>query len=106
MPARRWRCSRAGGWTCPSSSSRATPASLGKIGSKIGEELDDARAAAQRIRALVGDLRVWSRGGESAERGNAGNASSDVNATMESTLRIAWNGIRHRARLVKQLGVV
>jgi PAS domain S-box-containing protein len=68
---------------------------------EIKAPLDDARAAAQRVRFIVRDLKIFSRSpvGEPSE-------PVDVEATMESSLRMAWNEIRHRARLVKRYGVV
>lgn len=66
----------------------------------VRDVLDDARAAADRIRLIVRDLKVFSR----AEDEKLG--SVDVERVMESTLRMAWNEIRHRARLVKDYGRV
>jgi len=68
---------------------------------EIKAPLDDARAAAQRVRFIVRDLRIFSRSPVGEPRGPV-----DVEATMESSLRMAWNEIRHRARLVKRYGVV
>jgi signal transduction histidine kinase len=62
---------------------------------EIQEELHDAREAAERIRNLVRDLRVFSR----SDEGKVGVV--DIQRLMESTLRMAWHEIRHRARLVK-----
>ncbi|TAK18670.1 MAG: response regulator [Myxococcaceae bacterium] len=64
----------------------------------VREELDDARAAADRIRNIVRDLKMFSRPQED-KRGPV-----DVPRVMESTLRMAWNEIRHRARIVKSYG--
>lgn len=55
---------------------------------------------AGRIRDIVQDLRVFSRVEE--ERQNA----VDVVAVIESTIRIAWNEIHHKARLEKDLRAV
>jgi CheY-like chemotaxis protein len=55
----------------------------------------DARDAADRVRKIVRDLRVFSRGEDELP------GPVDVEHVMESTLRMAWNEIRHRARLVK-----
>jgi PAS domain S-box-containing protein len=63
--------------------------------------LDDARGAAERVRFVVRDLKMLSR---SADEDYARNV--DVEAIMESSLRMAWNEIRHRARLVKNYGRV
>jgi PAS domain S-box-containing protein len=61
------------------------------------EMLDDARTAADRVRQIVRDLKIFSRH-EDAQDG-----AVDLRRTLESTLRMAWNEIRHRARLEKDL---
>ncbi len=67
---------------------------------ELTDELRDARAAAERVRDIVRDLKIFSRSEE--DRLHA----VDVRSVMESTLRMAWNEIRHRARLVKDYGDV
>ncbi len=64
------------------------------------EELRDAREGAERIRVIVRDLKIFSR----SEEDRIGPV--DPKQVFESTLRIAWNEIRHRARLVKLYGKV
>jgi nitrogen-specific signal transduction histidine kinase len=59
------------------------------------EELEDAREAAHRVRQIVRDLRLFSRAEEDRKD------LIDVRDVLESTLRMAWNEIRHRAKLVK-----
>ncbi len=59
------------------------------------EELRDAHEAAERVRQIVRDLKLFSRAEE--ER----HGPVNVREVLESTLRMAWNEIRHRARLVK-----
>lgn len=61
----------------------------------VREELIDARAAAERVRNIVRDLRIFSRTAEE-RRGPV-----SVEKVMDSTLRMASNEIRHRARIVK-----
>jgi PAS domain S-box-containing protein len=68
------------------------PANVGEL----QEQLNDAREAAERVRSIVRDLKIFSRG-EQERRGPV-----DVVQVLESTLRMAWNEIRHRARLVKR----
>jgi PAS domain S-box-containing protein len=68
---------------------------LGAAGDDLREILTDARAAANRVRLIVRDLRIFSRS-EEDRRGPV-----DLHRTIESTLRMAYNEIRHRARLVK-----
>jgi signal transduction histidine kinase len=62
----------------------------------LEEELADARTAAERVRNIVRDLRMFSRT-EDERRG-----SVVVEKVMDSTLRMATNEIRHRARLIKE----
>ncbi|HEY4178233.1 MAG TPA: response regulator [Kofleriaceae bacterium] len=59
------------------------------------DELEDARTAADRVREIVRDLKIFSRAEE--ER----HGPVDVEHVLESTLRMAWNELRHRAKLVK-----
>ncbi len=59
------------------------------------DELRDARTAADRVREIVRDLKIFSR----AEEDRHGPV--DVQRVLESTLRMAWNELRHRARVVK-----
>ena len=61
----------------------------------LREELDDARVAADRVRRIVGDLQIFSR----SEQDEPG--PTNVQAVLESTLRMATNEIRHRAQLVR-----
>ncbi|MEO8452928.1 MAG: ATP-binding protein, partial [Gemmatimonadota bacterium] len=68
---------------------------------EVKAPLADARDAAERVRLIVRDLRIFSRSPTDEPRG-----AVDVNATIESSLRMAWNEIRHRARLVKRYGNV
>src|SRR5690606_14020750 len=55
--------------------------------------LEDALEATQRVREIVGDLRLFSRGDEDQRR------AVSVRDALESALRLAWNEIRHRAEL-------
>jgi PAS domain S-box-containing protein len=67
----------------------------GATGGELLEEVRDAREAAERVRLIVRDLRLFSRT-EEPRRGLV-----DVRDVLDSTLRMAWHEIRHRARLVK-----
>jgi PAS domain S-box-containing protein len=71
------------------------------IRDEIRVPLDDAVEAAQRVRFIVRDLKIFSRSPNDAERGPV-----NVETIMESSLRMAWNEIRHRANLVKRYGQV
>jgi CheY-like chemotaxis protein len=63
----------------------------------ILEELTDARESADRLRHIVRDLRTFSRVSDEERRGPV-----NVQRVVESSLRLALNEIRHRARLVKE----
>ena len=62
---------------------------------ELVEELEDASHAADRVRLIIRDLKLFSRAEEDRT------AAVDVVRVLESSLRMAWNEIRHRARLVK-----
>ncbi len=76
---------------------QATPA---WIGEEVRLPLLEAREAAQRVQLIVRDLKVFSS--TPAEELGA----VDVEAIMETSLRMAWNEVRHRARVVKNYGVL
>jgi PAS domain S-box-containing protein len=63
-------------------------------------ELSDARIAAERVRVIVRDMKLFSR------RDDAPAGAVDAHRMLESTLRMAWNEIRHRARIVKKFDPV
>nr|MBA3503559.1 response regulator [Deltaproteobacteria bacterium] len=67
---------------------------------ELAEELRDARSAADRVREIVRDLKIFSRSEE--ER----HGPVDVEHVLESTIRMAWNELRHRAKLVKKFAKV
>ncbi|HEX3854639.1 MAG TPA: ATP-binding protein, partial [Polyangiaceae bacterium] len=58
--------------------------------------LDSAREGAERVRHIVRDLMDFSRAG------GVGGELVDIEAILDATIRVAWNEIRHRARLVKR----
>ncbi len=66
----------------------------------ILEEVSDARGAAIRIRDIVADLALFSRHARDAT------LPIDIHRVLDSTLRIASNEIRHRAKLVRQFSPV
>ena len=66
----------------------------------LREELSDARHAADRVRRIVRDLRVFSRNEDEPP------GPVDVHTVLESTLRMASNEIRHRATVVRDFEVV
>jgi len=63
--------------------------------SELRASIVDARSAVARVHAIVGDLRIFSRHEDGAA------VSADVRSALESSLRMAFNEIRHRARVVK-----
>jgi PAS domain S-box-containing protein len=62
------------------------------------EGLVDAREAADRVRVIVRDLKMFSRAEEDVRE------PVELRRVIESSLRMAWNEIRHRAQLVKDYG--
>jgi PAS domain S-box-containing protein len=70
-------------------------AETAKLPPDLSEELKDARVAADRVREIVRDLKIFSRGDEDRH------GPVDVEHVLESTLRMAWNELRHRAKLIK-----
>jgi CheY-like chemotaxis protein/nitrogen-specific signal transduction histidine kinase len=79
---------------------------LAKLGQRLGADalarlegsVRDAQEAAERVRAIVKDLGIFSRAEDERL------APVDVHRVLDSSLRMAWNEIRHRARLVKDYG--
>ena len=77
---------------------------LGGEAAAIGEELaqitamvDVAREGSGRMRDIVRELRTFTRGAGEEKRGLV-----DVRRVMDASIDLAWNEIRHRARLVKE----
>jgi signal transduction histidine kinase len=80
---------------------RVPSASLSEPVSRLTEiqgPLNEARDAAERVRMIVRDLKAFSRADEET-RGPV-----DVHRVIDSSIRMAHNEIRHRARLVKVYG--
>ncbi len=86
---------------------------LAEIGSlhpeaaRTGEIIFDAQAAlsnakdgVERIRSIVRDLAAFSRAVPDSRR------PVDVEAVLESTINLAWNELRHRARIIRSFGGV
>jgi signal transduction histidine kinase len=69
---------------------------LGSLIAQLEDPLGDAREAGQRIRDIVRDVKLFSRPDDRAS------GPVDVRRVIDSSCRLAWNEIRHRARLVKQ----
>jgi CheY-like chemotaxis protein len=66
----------------------------------VRDMLADAREGADRVRQIVRDLKMFSRHEDVRAE------TVDVHKALEATLRMAWNEIRHRARLEKDYGEV
>jgi signal transduction histidine kinase/ActR/RegA family two-component response regulator len=60
----------------------------------------DAEEAAERVRMIVRDLRIFSRPEEDRRE------AVDVHKVLESSIRMARNELRHRANLVRRFGTV
>jgi PAS domain S-box-containing protein len=71
---------------------------LGHALDETGEALAEARQGTERVRNIVRDLRVFARGDEDQTGPVA------IRRVIDSSINIAWNEIRHRARLVKDYG--
>jgi PAS domain S-box-containing protein len=67
---------------------------------EVREALAEAQEGAQRVRQIVRDLRTYSRGDDDQEK------TVDVQRVLEWSINMTMNEIRHRARLVKDLGAV
>jgi CheY-like chemotaxis protein/nitrogen-specific signal transduction histidine kinase len=68
-----------------------------KTPGELLDELHDAREAATRVRTIVRDLDVFSRAGDDSR------ALVDLEHVLDSALRLAWNEIRSRATLRREL---
>ena len=66
----------------------------------LEEPLRDMGEALKRIRDIVRDVKVFSRPQEDKT------GPVQVHLVIDSSVRMAWNEIRHRARVVKEYGVV
>jgi PAS domain S-box-containing protein len=64
------------------------------------QAIKEAREGADRMREIIRDLRTFSRGDET------GSGPVDLAPVLVSSVSMAWNEIRHRARLVRDLAPV
>jgi signal transduction histidine kinase len=64
------------------------------------EPLRDIEEALKRIRDIVRDVKLFSRPQESKA------SAVDVRSVIDSSVRMAWNEIRHRVRVIKEFGPV
>ncbi|MGH7298108.1 MAG: PAS domain S-box protein, partial [Polyangiaceae bacterium] len=77
---------------------------LGGEAAELGEELtrvigmiDVAREGSERMRDIVRDLRTFTRSADEEKR-----TAVDVRRVLDASINLAWNEIRHRARLVRE----
>jgi signal transduction histidine kinase len=62
----------------------------------LAAPLRDAQEAAERVRLIVRDLKVFSRSEDAETRGPV-----DIRTVLESAIRMTSNEVRHRARLTR-----
>jgi len=74
---------------------RATPQLMRAL-----DVLGEAKDGAERVRRIVGDLKTFSRADDAIRE------RVDLRDVVESSINLAMNEIRHRARLVRELGEV
>jgi two-component system, cell cycle sensor histidine kinase and response regulator CckA len=67
---------------------------------ELHKPIDDAREACGRVRGIVQDMKLLSRADEEALR------PVELTQVIDSAVRMAWNELRHRARLVREYGVL
>ncbi|MCY1080097.1 response regulator [Archangium lansingense] len=70
------------------------------VSSEQEQALRDCLLCSERIREIVRDIKIFSRPVEK-EHGPV-----DVHRVLDSSLRMAWNHIFHRARIIKDYGAI
>jgi signal transduction histidine kinase/CheY-like chemotaxis protein len=76
------------------------PPAAADLVTQLEDALRDARDGAERMRVIVRDLKTFSR----AEEERSGPV--ELHPVLESCVHMAWNEIRHRARLRRDLAPV
>lgn len=76
----------------------ATAAELRPKLSESIAALEDAHKGTERIREIMRGLRLFARGDDDRH------GPVDVTAVLESSISVAWNEIKHRAKLVRDYG--
>jgi PAS domain S-box-containing protein len=66
----------------------------------LREQINDARESAQRVQGTVKDLKIFARAEEDRRE------HVDVRLVLDSAVRLSWNEIEQRAKLVKHYGDV
>jgi PAS domain S-box-containing protein len=72
----------------------------GEVGDEVERVIamvDVAREGTERMRDIVRDLRTFTHGASDEKR-----VAVDVRRVLDASINLAWNEIRHRARLVKE----
>lgn len=64
----------------------------------LGDLLDESREGLERVKKIVVDLKNYSRIDESAWQ------DADLNSAIESTLNVAWNELKYKADVIRELG--
>jgi signal transduction histidine kinase len=67
---------------------------------QLREAIRDARDGAERMRLIIRDLKTFSRGDEEQT------GPVELGRVIDTCVSMAWNEIRHRARLVKDLAPI
>jgi DNA-binding response OmpR family regulator len=67
---------------------------------EAAEAAADALHAAERVREIVRDVKMFSRGSEERL------VPVDLHRVLDSSVRMAWNEIRHRARVSRHFGAI
>jgi signal transduction histidine kinase/ActR/RegA family two-component response regulator len=65
---------------------------------QLGEAARDARDGVERMRVIVRDLKLLSRADDSKV------GSVELGPILDSCINVAWNELKHRAKVVKDLG--
>ncbi|MEE2960103.1 MAG: PAS domain S-box protein [Myxococcota bacterium] len=70
----------------------------GEAYSSIAQALAEAQDGAERVEGIVRDLKLFARGHQDEFE------VIDLQRCIEAAIKMAWNEVRHRGRLVKQFG--
>ena len=73
---------------------------LGAHDREVSDALSEAQAGAERVRTIVRDLKTFSRGDDLAH------GAVDLHRVLEASANMAWNEVRHRARLSRDYAAV
>lgn len=68
--------------------------------SDLGNLIDESVEGAQRVRQIVADLRDFSH------VDNPEMAEEDINELMDKTLNVAWNELKYKTEVVRELGEI